>query len=146
MLFKLLYRGSQDGFSSERFHELCDHKGSTVTLVKATGGSVIGAYVRSSWSSSNTIIRTPEVMLFNMDTKSTLILEKNGSQIEGNTNFGPVVVSDRFKINGDCTEPLSNTCIFDVSGAQFYKKVGNESFYKFTAEDIEVYYVASSKV
>ena len=32
--FKLIYRGSKDGFKSKDFHRLCDGKGKTLGLVK----------------------------------------------------------------------------------------------------------------
>ena len=34
-LSKLLYSGLRDGFEAEKFHQLCDNKGPTITLVKA---------------------------------------------------------------------------------------------------------------
>ena len=30
----MLYRGSRDGFAARQFHEKCDEKGPTLTLVK----------------------------------------------------------------------------------------------------------------
>ena len=33
---KLLYKASRDGFSAEKFHELCDHKGPTLTIYKSS--------------------------------------------------------------------------------------------------------------
>ena len=41
--FKLLYRGSRDGFSAGSFHEKCDNKGPTVTIVLANN-CVFGGY------------------------------------------------------------------------------------------------------
>ena len=32
---KLIFRGSRDGFTSEAFHEICDGKGPTLTLIKS---------------------------------------------------------------------------------------------------------------
>ena len=34
--FKLLLRGSRDGFSSEIFHEKCDNKGRMIAIVQDT--------------------------------------------------------------------------------------------------------------
>src|SRR5438045_8388497 len=31
---KLLLRGSRDGFTSEKFHEICDNKSHTVSIIK----------------------------------------------------------------------------------------------------------------
>lgn len=49
----LLYRGSRDGQRSSKFHELCDNKGPTVTLIKVviTGAKYIfGGYTDQSWN------------------------------------------------------------------------------------------------
>jgi hypothetical protein len=50
--WKLLYRGSTDGFGSSNFHAQCDNRGPTVTIIKTTNGSVFGGYAAGSWSSS----------------------------------------------------------------------------------------------
>jgi hypothetical protein len=39
--FELLLRGSQDGFTSKKFHELCDNKPKTVTFIKVKGSEEI---------------------------------------------------------------------------------------------------------
>ncbi|KAG9300155.1 hypothetical protein G9A89_010565 [Geosiphon pyriformis] len=50
--FKLLLRGSRDGFSPNDFHSLCDDKGATVTVIKVKGtGQLIGGYSPESWHS-----------------------------------------------------------------------------------------------
>ncbi|KAG9290158.1 hypothetical protein G9A89_010464 [Geosiphon pyriformis] len=50
--FKLLLRGSRDGFSPNDFHRLCDKKGATVTVIKVKGtGQLIGGYTPESWHS-----------------------------------------------------------------------------------------------
>ena len=45
-----LWRGSRDGFTSTVFHELCDKKGMTLTLIKTKRGAVFGGYTDISWS------------------------------------------------------------------------------------------------
>ncbi|CAG8506548.1 15486_t:CDS:2, partial [Dentiscutata heterogama] len=48
--FKLLYCAQRDGFEAEKFHNLCDKKGSTVTIVKIKGSEMIfGGYNHLSW-------------------------------------------------------------------------------------------------
>jgi len=46
----LLYRGSRDGFTSKDFHDTCDNKGPTLTIVKTKDGYVLGGYSNTSWS------------------------------------------------------------------------------------------------
>lgn len=50
--FQLLYRGSRDNFTAEKFHQLCDGKGPTLTLAKASGsGRIFGGFTDVDWSS-----------------------------------------------------------------------------------------------
>jgi hypothetical protein len=41
---KLLYRASRDGWQTTDFHRLCDNKGPTVVIVKASNGRLCGGY------------------------------------------------------------------------------------------------------
>ncbi|CAI2173615.1 14962_t:CDS:2 [Funneliformis geosporum] len=48
--FKLLLRGSLNGFSASKFHDLCDDKGATVVVMKVSDtGEIIGGYNPISW-------------------------------------------------------------------------------------------------
>jgi Zinc finger, C3HC4 type (RING finger)/B-box zinc finger len=44
--FKLLYRGSRDGFAVEDFHERCDDKAPTLVVALTKKGMVVGGYGR----------------------------------------------------------------------------------------------------
>jgi hypothetical protein len=48
-LFKLLFSTSQHGFSSLKFHELCDKKGPTMTVYTLNGKTVV-AILHKSWN------------------------------------------------------------------------------------------------
>ena len=48
--WKLLFRGSRDGFQAETFHSKCDNKGPTVTIVKS-GNNIFGGFTEISWNS-----------------------------------------------------------------------------------------------
>ena len=47
--WKLLFRGSRDGFQAETFHSKCDNKGPTVTVVKS-GNYIFGGFTEISWN------------------------------------------------------------------------------------------------
>ena len=49
---ELLYRGSRDGMSIKKFHELCDHRGPTICLFKTEKGYIFGGYSPISWESN----------------------------------------------------------------------------------------------
>lgn len=48
--WRLGYKASRDGFSSMRFHELCDHFAETIVVIKIRGnGFLYGGYTDRSW-------------------------------------------------------------------------------------------------
>ena len=46
----LLYRASRDGWAASNFHERCDNKASTVTVV-LSGTNIFGGFAKRSWTS-----------------------------------------------------------------------------------------------
>ena len=46
-------RGTKDGFLASTFHELCDGKGPTLTIVESEHGKIFGGFTSVSWSSLN---------------------------------------------------------------------------------------------
>lgn len=47
--YKLVYRGSRDGWSADVFHCLCDNVGPTVVIIRK-GGSIFGGFTHRSWA------------------------------------------------------------------------------------------------
>ncbi|TNV76722.1 hypothetical protein FGO68_gene2490 [Halteria grandinella] len=47
---ELLMRGSKDGFRATTFHERCDSKGPTLSVIKSESGRIFGGYTAVSWS------------------------------------------------------------------------------------------------
>ena len=47
-VLKLLFRGSENGFSSNEFHKRCDNKGATITIVKSNN-HIFGGYTDIPW-------------------------------------------------------------------------------------------------
>ena len=46
--WRLLFRGSRDGFTASAFHSRCDNKGPTVTVVNSDG-NIFGGFTESAW-------------------------------------------------------------------------------------------------
>ncbi|GES93606.1 hypothetical protein GLOIN_2v1882540 [Rhizophagus clarus] len=69
--FKLLFRGSRDGFTPSKFHELCDGKSDTVTFVKVKDSEeIIGGYNLLRWGSSlRTYAKTKFSFIFSFKSK-----------------------------------------------------------------------------
>jgi hypothetical protein len=49
--FRLLWRGTRDGFGSSAFHDRCDGHGPTLTVIQDTNGNVFGGFTDLAWES-----------------------------------------------------------------------------------------------
>ncbi|EXX65412.1 hypothetical protein RirG_133450 [Rhizophagus irregularis DAOM 197198w] len=68
--FKLLLRGSRDGFTPKKFHELCDGKHNTVTFIKIEGTEeILGGYNPLKWESTNSYGKTEDSFIFSFKNK-----------------------------------------------------------------------------
>jgi hypothetical protein len=47
----LLYKASRDGFKASKFHDKCNNKGPTVSIIRSTDGYIFGGYTSKSWNS-----------------------------------------------------------------------------------------------
>ena len=48
----LLYQGSRDGYQSKIFHEKCDNKGETLTIIESKDNFIFGGYTEINWDST----------------------------------------------------------------------------------------------
>jgi len=48
--WKLLYRATRDGFSSQNFHTKCDGSANTLTIIKSTNGNIFGGFTEKAKS------------------------------------------------------------------------------------------------
>ena len=67
----LLYRGSRDDFRAKTFHEKCDNKGETLTIIESTDNFIFGGYTEINWDSTEW---------------NGIVGEKNNSRRNGNGN------------------------------------------------------------
>ncbi|XP_062622114.1 interferon-induced protein 44-like [Saccostrea cucullata] len=93
--FKLLYKISRDGCTPQKFHELCDNKGPTVTIFYNTDNNVYGGYASESWKSEGGWYTDENSFLFKLYTSSkwqpTIFPLKGGqtSNLYFNSGYGP---------------------------------------------------------
>jgi hypothetical protein len=50
--FELLFRATRDGLTNTAFHQRCDNKGATVTVVKNSAKFIYGGYTTVPWQSA----------------------------------------------------------------------------------------------
>jgi len=67
--FTLLFRGNRDTFKAARFHELCDNKGPTLSIIKSKCGKVFGGYTSTAWSSVRGYKKDEKAFLFSLTNK-----------------------------------------------------------------------------
>ncbi|KAG9292510.1 hypothetical protein G9A89_001583 [Geosiphon pyriformis] len=92
--FKLLLRGSRDGFTPADFHRLCDNKGATISVIKVKGsGQIIGGFNPQSWHSRNEYLNGEKSFIFSFgdgqlgNAKLSKFVGKWGPY--GGLNLGP---------------------------------------------------------
>ena len=51
----LLYRATRDGFTAAAFHQKCDGKVNTITIIRNNANYVFGGYASAAWHSAGTI-------------------------------------------------------------------------------------------
>ena len=162
--FKLLYRGSKDGFSAYTFHQKCDNKGPTVVIIKSNYGKVFGGFTDVAWdSTTNDFKKTTKAFVFSIDRKSKYHV-KPGSEskaIYSHSSYGPTFGSAIVGGGGLFGGNIQNHDIYisnnsNISGNSYsnfphsyicneYVYNGNSNYlagaYNFAVTEIEVYSV-----
>ena len=91
---KLLYRASDDGFSSDKFHEKCDGIKNTLTIIKTTNENIFGGFTGAAWNSNNEYIHDTNSFIFSLVNQSSAPFKskciKNKYSICGNSSLGPI--------------------------------------------------------
>ena len=76
---QLLYKKSKHGNSYDTFHNLCDNKGKTLTLIESSEGFIFGGYTPLEWNSNSGWKSDNDTFLFSLTNKR--IYKKNGNDI-----------------------------------------------------------------
>lgn len=67
--WKLLYRATDDGFSSRNFHEKCDGIPNTLTVIKSSSGNIFGGFTEKAWSSIGEYVEDRNAFIFSLLNK-----------------------------------------------------------------------------
>ncbi len=138
--FKLLYKGTTDGDTIEKFHSKCDNQYPTISIIESIDGQIFGGYTTKSWDKNNKKdIPDPDSFLFNLNNKKKYPVSNNkgimGDYIcdFGGSNFHELWVKNEY---------LSNSSYCDNGqGYNFknYELTGGKQ--KFTIKELEIYKV-----
>jgi hypothetical protein len=87
---RLLYRGSQNGYTSSAFHQRCDTSKNTITVVQNDHGKIIGGYSNHTWNGTGSYKESYEAFLFSITDKEKFHVVKNAKNaIYAKREFGP---------------------------------------------------------
>ncbi|XP_060598654.1 interferon-induced protein 44-like isoform X2 [Ruditapes philippinarum] len=156
--FHLLYSFTRDGANATTFHQKCDNKGPTVTVVYNTKDSIFGGYVEKSWTSDSTgaYVKDDRAFLFRLESNGKIALNKFPVKASDKAFYcidthGPVfgsghdldVFSDtltaqgnQFSLNG----VMKMGTTYDMGGVALDKVTDNVN----TVFDVEVYSLSES--
>ncbi|KAH3795421.1 interferon-induced protein 44-like [Dreissena polymorpha] len=96
-IFNLLYKITRDGCSGTAFHQKCDSRGPTVTVLYNQHDSLYGGYASSSWTSNGHFIPDVNAFMFQLrysgsdkPIKFPIKSSYTGYSLIGNSTYGPI--------------------------------------------------------
>ena len=156
----MLYRATRDGFTAKAFHDGCDGKEKTATVIRNNLNFVFGGFTLARWSSTAGLIPDPNAFIFSLrrngtfnnvklDVKSMTYALGGGSSIGptfGHTNtFGDIYIRDQSNTNTGSRSNLGYAYVSpaypDGSNSITYLTGGDGNW---LTTEIEVYQLSSS--
>ena len=145
--FQLLFKARENNYSVNKFHNYCDNKGATLTIIKSGVGNVFGGYTSKSWTSNGTYVKDEDAFLFLIKSINEplqaecpiifkILKEETYRSILCNQSVGPTFASDLI-LSG--TSGVSRKFSYDYGRFQFDNL--NQSSTAFKLYDYEVFEV-----
>jgi len=138
----------RDGFDAKDFHERCDNKGPTLTIIQATSECVFGGYSHLSWDCSGEKKIHPYTFIFTLinpqDIPPTRYFNgEEGIEINCVERYGPTFgkTNSAIYVSKNSNEDKKNYTLFphDDVGTKRISKFRDVKLY--TARDIVVFSV-----
>ena len=143
---KLLYDANLEENTNKDFHNKCDGKGATITLVESSKGKRFGGFTRISWNNNiKNWMSDANAFLFSLDKNKKFKVIKPEYAIFGREDYGP-----HFGYNNDFTPGHPNGSKYFIGGThpsnhinKTYEAEDNElsGENNFTIVSMEVYQV-----
>ncbi|UZO02535.1 uncharacterized protein OCT59_021015 [Rhizophagus irregularis] len=141
--FNLILRGSRDGFTSENFHEICDNKFRTITVIKVKDSKeILGGYNPIEWKTEFCFGHSKDSFIFSFINKDDYILSRvqNEKQaINYYSRYGPSFGNGDLVIYGGYEHSFENYANYCKKLS--YEKQIRQSADKFSIEDYEVFQI-----
>jgi hypothetical protein len=146
--FELLLRGSRDGFTPKKFHELCDGEPNTVTFIKVKRvKEILGGYNPLKWETTGEWHETNDSFIFsfkNMNIKNAILSKVIRAEyaLDYSDQCGPqfgrdLNVSSYKYFNSDASTAFDETFCKKYS----YEKMIRDTEDDFSIEDYEVFQI-----
>jgi hypothetical protein len=74
--WKIIYKGTKNGFRAKNFHDKCDNHPNTITIISANNRT-FGGFTSAHWHSRDEWSYDPNAFLFSLDTKSGKLTKYN---------------------------------------------------------------------
>ena len=138
--FYLIYNLSY-GNTSKSFHDYCDNKGPTLTVIYATSGYYFGGYTTENWDCSGAYKKDGNAFIFSLNNNA-YAKASNDNAIYCASNYGPTFGGGHdLYIADKCSENSNNTNTTNYTykiGGSYYLNGGSCNF---QVSRLEVYQV-----
>jgi hypothetical protein len=147
--FRLLWRGSRDGFNCKSFHRKCDGHANTLMVIIDTKGNIFGGFTPSTWNSKSCFTGDDSLRSFLFTLKNphnvaprkfALKTERKGNAIFCTRDNGPRFGPDDICVYADCqkgtTRCFGETFVNDTELVGKTILAGSESF---DIKEIEIF-------
>ncbi|CAB4437677.1 unnamed protein product [Rhizophagus irregularis] len=151
--FKLILRGSRDGFTAQKFHEICDNKSRTVTIVKVKeSNEILGGYNPIEWKNDTSAFgsygTTKDSFIFsfaNKDNIENCLISRVKDEkyaIAYYNYYGASFGINDLIINGGYQSEISfNKNTSSYCKKKSYEKQIRETTNEFSVEEYEVFQI-----
>ena len=135
--WKLIYKGSIDGFSPTNFHSRCDLIEKTITIIESRSGQIFGGYTDKAWSSVEGYVNDYNAFLFELvncinqplkikscDPKHAIFNDANSGPIFGKTKKGKADLSVKLHSNSLFFRSFSaGSSTFNINDIEVFCKI-----------------------
>ncbi|GBB96633.1 hypothetical protein RclHR1_00280025 [Rhizophagus clarus] len=156
--YKLIFRGSRDGFMPENFHEICDDKPRTIAIIKVKDSDeILGGYNPINWESRecspvthNEFSETKDSFIFSFSNKNDIKnhelsrIKDEKHAIDNYFSYGPSFGLGDLVIYGGPKRSLDN-CYSRCKRLSYEKQI-REAIDYFAVEDYEVFQIAYNSI
>ena len=139
----LLYKLTTHGDSSSNFHNYCNGKGYTLTLVRTTKGYRCGGFTTQNWGSCGSYINDKNAFVFSLEFRELYPINIDGTNaIYDNSSYGPTFGNGHdLYIANSCSQNFSSYCNFPYSYHGLKQRCLVGGTYNFKVNEIEVYQI-----